>query len=79
MDRSTASLPVIRLTHTIATYMNKKFRAIVHKDPKHVTIPKEWPIQLLMDCDLAATVIAEAFEKRSKIFIFDQKGIDITS
>jgi len=75
MDSSTASLPMIRLTDTITTYMNEKFRAIVDHDQKHIPIPREWSLWLLMDCDLAATVIAEAFGNRSKIFVSARNDI----
>ena len=62
MQESSQSLPIVRLMDQVATYMNHKFQAILRKEDVHVPFPQEWSLQLLIDCDLAATVIAEAFQ-----------------
>jgi hypothetical protein len=66
MQESTQSLPILRLTERVATYMTTKFGAIVGKENVSVPFPKDWSLQLLIDCDLAATVIAEAYGNRGQ-------------
>jgi len=69
MEGYNPSLPILRLTDRVATYMNRKFMAIINKEERHVPFPNEWSIQLLIDCDLATNVIFEAFQNRSIIII----------
>jgi len=66
MQESSQSLPILRLTERVATYMTTKLWAIVRREDISIPFPKEWSLQLLIDCDLAATVIAEAFENRGE-------------
>jgi hypothetical protein len=66
MQELSQSLPIVRLTDRVATYMNQKVRSILMEGDIHVPFPREWSLQLLIDCDLAATVIAEAFQNRSE-------------
>lgn len=66
MQESSESLPILRLTERVATYMTMKFQAMIRREDIPIPVPKEWSLQLLIDCDLAVTVIAEAFENRGK-------------
>lgn len=66
MHQSTQSLPILRITDTLATYMNAKFQSLIHKELVEVPFPRELSVQVVIDCDLAATVIAEAYKNRGK-------------
>jgi hypothetical protein len=60
----------IALTEEIAKYMMRKFKSLQIIPAPHVQHPDDWPLQLIIDCDLAVNVIAAAYKNQGKSFVY---------
>ena len=56
----------ISLTESMATYMQKKFLGNIKDNSEPIAFPKEWDLELLYECDLAAHVLGVAFRNQSE-------------
>ena len=51
----------VYLTEAIATYMQAKFRQMLHGSDVHTPFPADWDLTLLQECNQAVAILIEAY------------------
>lgn len=64
------NIPLVALSKTeaIARYMKLKFLQTIHQQAGNIPFPPAWDYQLVLQCNHAVRVLAEAYQNQGELF-----------